>query len=75
MPQTITHKGKLVRISPRNPRRLEESRDGGRAWLLVTERPFAFLDITDCGNEILARTSAGLYASTNGGRAWTLRRL
>ncbi|MGN0834240.1 MAG: hypothetical protein ACI4QA_00205 [Candidatus Spyradosoma sp.] len=69
----ITHKGKLVRISPRNPRRLEESRSGGRAWTLVTERPFTFIDITDCGNEILAQTSAGLYASTSGGRTWTLR--
>lgn len=56
------------------------STDGGTTWTQHCTTPFVgqgFYDLTvdpADSNHLLAATTGGLYVSTNGGAAWTLRR-
>lgn len=66
----------LLRISPKDSRKLEYSNNDGRSWhtryngLSSTGE---FEDLKENGREILAATSKGLFYSTNGGRSWHKR--
>lgn len=76
MAQMIVREKEMLRISPKDSRILESSRDDGRTW----SRRFGgltnvgeFSELTDAGKEILAQTSRGLFYSKNDGRTWTKR--
>lgn len=76
MAQMIVREKEMLRISPKDSRILESSRDDGRTW----NRRFGgltnvgeFSELTDAGKEILAQTSKGLFYSKNDGRTWTKR--
>ena len=75
MPQLIQHGREMIRISPRDARKLEFSVNGGRIWQTrcISTIYGKFLDLNDCGSEILAQTEKGLYASRNDGRTWLRR--
>ena len=76
MAQMIVREKEMLRISPKDSRILESSRDDGRTW----SRRFGgltnvgeFSELTDAGKEILAQTSRGLFYSKNDGITWTKR--
>ena len=76
MPMMIDLGKELLRINPKDPKKLEFSSNGGRMWMnrfsgvsYVGE----FKDLVDAGKELLATTSQGLFFSTNGGRMWMRR--
>ncbi|MBR5622208.1 MAG: hypothetical protein IKW49_03375 [Opitutales bacterium] len=75
MPQLIQHGREMIRISPRDARKLEFSVNGGCIWQTrcISTIYGKFLDLNDSGNEILAQTEKGLYASNNAGRTWLRR--
>ena len=51
------------------------STSGGRAWLLRAASYKDFVELQDCGKELLATTADGhIYYSTSAGRAWLRRR-
>lgn len=71
MPQMIRHGSELIRISDRNPAQLEYSKNDGRTRIMLcsgTTSVGEFIDLTDNGREILAKTTRGLFYSKNGGR-------
>lgn len=76
MPLMIVLKNELLRISPKDARKLEFSVNNGQTWL---PRYFAgsnigeFKDLVDNGKELLATTSVGLCFSVNGGKVWLRR--
>ena len=71
----IIKDGEMIRISPKDSKKLEYSTTNGRSW--STRFPGAsmgaFLNLTDAGKEILAQTEKGLYYSTTKGRSWSKR--
>ena len=75
MSQMINRGKELIRISPKDPNKLEYSTNDGRSWMTrySGSTPGRFEDLTDNGKEILATTSKGLYYSTNDGRSWMKR--
>lgn len=69
--------GELIRICPTNTSRLEFSTNQGKIWQLrynASSYMGRFIDLMDCGNELLATTDKGLYYSTTDGRTWNLRK-
>lgn len=76
MPQMIRVGKKLIRISPRDPIKLEYSLNEGRIWQSLCHGAAygKFVDLFfEGGNEILAQTEKGLYFSRNEGRVWSRR--
>lgn len=75
MSQMINRGKELIRISPKDPNKLEFSTNDGRSWMTRYSGSSSgrFEDLTDNGKEILATTSKGLYFSTNDGRSWMKR--
>ena len=51
------------------------STSGGRSWLVRSPSHKDFVELQDCGKEILATTADGhIYYSTSAGRSWLRRR-
>lgn len=51
------------------------STTAGRSWIRRSAQQTNFIDLQDCGKEILATTGDGhLYYSTTAGRSWVKRR-
>lgn len=76
MPTIISRGRELIRISPKDNKRLEYSTNGGVYWntrFAGQSRLGTFYDLMDSGREILATTSEGLFYSTNNGQTWQLR--
>lgn len=75
MSQMIIKDGEMIRISPKDSKKLEYSTTNGRSWSTRFQGASmgAFLDLTDAGKEILAQTEKGLYYSTTKGRSWSKR--
>lgn len=74
MSQIITRGKELIRISPKDNKKLEKSTNGGVSWTSKFGGSSAvgeFQDLTDIGKEILGTTSKGLFKSTNDGISWT----
>lgn len=71
----INRGGELIRISPKDPDKLEYSTNDGRSWMTRYSGGSAgrFEDLTDNGKEILAMTSKGLYYTRDEGRSWMKR--
>lgn len=74
---TMINRGKeLIRISPKDSKKLEYSTNSGRFWSTRYSGSSAtaeFQDLTDNGKEILGITSKGLFYSTSEGRTWSKR--
>jgi hypothetical protein len=67
---------KLLRINPKDARKLEYSTNGGRVWITIFNGMSAvgtFQDLLANGKELLATTDKGLFYSTNEGRVWIKR--
>ena len=76
MPQMISYGGELIRISPRDNKKLEYSRNKGLTWSTRCSGSCnygGFLDLMDNGNELLATTEKGLFYSKNKGLTWSRR--
>ena len=76
MPQTLSRGKQLIRICPRDAKKIEYSTDGGRSWATrfsgyswIGE----FRELIDNGNEIIAQTTKGICYSTDEGRSWNMR--
>lgn len=73
---SMINKGKeIIRISPKQPSKIEYSSNDGRTWSTrCSSSAYGdFSDLVDNGKEILGTTSKGLYYSTNDGRTWSKR--
>ena len=77
MPQMINYGGELIRISPKDNKRLEYSRNNGLTWSARcsgSSNYGKFMDLMDNGKEMLATTEKGLFYSTNKGVTWSVRK-
>ena len=74
MPKMITLGSELIRINPAK-NTIEVSINGGRFWTTRSTQTACgtFVDLLPYGNELLAVTSKGIFASTNQGRFWVAR--
>jgi hypothetical protein len=75
MSQLIIKEGEMIRINPKDSKKLEYSKNNGRSWSTRFSGSSigAFYDLNDAGNEILAQTDKGLYFSKTNGRNWAKR--
>lgn len=76
MSQMINLGDELLRISPKDNRKLEYSVNDGRTWSTRyhgSNSVGEFEDLMDNGDEILANTEKGLFYSKNEGRMWNRR--
>lgn len=76
MSQMLNRGKELIRISPKDSKKLEYSTNDGRSWITRysgSSSQGTFQDLTDNGKEILATTEKGLFYSTNDGRSWIRR--
>ena len=63
MPQMISYGGELIRISPKDSKKLEYSKNNGLSWNARcggSGNYGKFIDLMDNGKEILATTEKGL---------------
>ncbi len=77
MSQMIKYGGELIRIKPKDNRRLEYSNNNGSTFYERCSGSGVygnFIELMDNGPEILAITDVGLFYSTNSGGTWYLRR-
>lgn len=76
MPQMIKYGDELIRISPKDNKKIEFSRNNGMTWITRCNNNSTggFLDLMDNGTELLATTQKGLYFSRNKGLSWILRK-
>ena len=77
MPIMIKRDKEMIRISPKDSKKIEYSTNQGRSWILRycgSVNQGSFIDLMDAGKEIIGTTDRGLYYSTNEGRSWILRR-
>ena len=73
----IKYSGELIRISPKDSKKLECSKNNGLSWNLRcggSNNYGKFLDLIDNGREMLAATEKGLFYSTNKGVSWNIRK-
>lgn len=76
MPTMIMKGKELIRVNPKDSKKIEYSTNEGRTWHSRFGGGSAqgdFNDLVDNGKEILATTSKGLFYSTNEGRTWHKR--
>ena len=76
MAQILNRGKELIRISPKDSRKLDCSINDGRTWtgrFYGNASTGSFIDLTDNGKEILATTDKGLFYSINEGRTWNRR--
>lgn len=75
MNEMILFGGKMIRINPKDAKRLEYSNNQGKSWqtLFSGGSPGEFKGLMDGGSELLAQTSKGLFYSKNDGKSWQKR--
>jgi hypothetical protein len=76
MSTMINYEKELIRISPKDSKKIEVSTNDGRTWNSRyggSSLQGNFQDLTDNGKEILATTEKGLFVSKNAGRTWNKR--
>lgn len=75
MNEMILFGGKMIRINPKDAKRLEYSNSQGKSWqtLFSGGSPGEFKGLMDGGSELLAQTSKGLFYSKNDGKSWQKR--
>lgn len=73
----MINRGKeMIRISPKDNRKIEYSTNQGRNWWMRyggSLNTGSFSDLMDAGKEILGTTDKGLFYSPNEGKNWYLR--
>lgn len=77
MPIMINRGKEMLRISPKDSKKIEYSTNQGRSWIARysgSSSTGAFSDLMDAGKEILGTTDKGLFYSTNDGRSWICRK-
>ena len=77
MPIMINRGKEMLRISPKDSKKIEYSANQGRSWIVRysgSSNTGAFSDLMDAGKEILGTTDKGLFYSTNDGRSWICRK-
>ena len=77
MPQMINYASELIRISPKDSKKLEYSKNNGLSWNPRCNGSCSygkFMDLMDNGKELLATTEKGLFYSTNKGLSWNIRK-
>ena len=77
MPIMINRGKEMLRISPKDSKKIEYSTNQGRTWTVRyngSSSAGTFCDLMDAGKEILGTTDKGLYYSTNDGRTWSCRK-
>ena len=77
MPQMINYGGELIRISPKDSKKLEYSKNNGLTWSQRCGGSSIcgkFVDLMENGNELLATTEKGLFYSKNKGLTWSVRK-
>ena len=68
MPIMINRGKEMLRISPKDSKKIEYSANQGRSWIVRysgSSNTGAFSDLMDAGKEILGTTDKGLFYSTN----------
>lgn len=76
MSTMISYEKELIRISPKDAKKIEVSTNDGRTWNSRyggSSIQGNFQDLTDNGKEILATSEKGLFVSKNAGRTWNKR--
>lgn len=76
MSTMLNREKELLRICPKDARKIEYSTNDGRSWsprYSSNSSVGEFEDLTDNGKEILATTEKGLFYSTNECRSWNRR--
>lgn len=77
MPTMINLGKEMLRISPKDSKKLEYSTTQGRSWILRYPGNNSignFQDLMDAGKELIGTTDKGLLYSTTQGRLWILRK-
>ena len=77
MSRMINYGGELIRISPKDNKKLDFSRNNGLSWnhrFTSNDSVGKFLDLMDNGDEMLATTDKGLFYSRNKGVSWNARK-
>ena len=77
MPIMINRGKEILRISPKDSKKIEYSTNQGRTWMIRyngSSNVGSFIDLMDSGREIFGITDNGLFYSTNDGRTWMLRK-
>ncbi|MES4921144.1 hypothetical protein ABVC70_04235 [Hoylesella timonensis] len=77
MPTMINLGKEMLRISPKDSKKLEYSTTQGRSWILRYPSNNSignFQDLMDAGKELIGTTDKGLFYSTTQGRSWILRK-
>lgn len=77
MPIMINRGKEILRISPKDSKKIEYSTNQGRTWMIRyngSSNVGPFIDLMDSGREIFGTTDNGLFYSTNDGRTWMLRK-
>ncbi len=72
----INYGGELIRISPKDSKKLEYSKNKGLTWSTRCSGSGncgKFLDLMDNGSELLATAEKGLFYSKNKGLTWSKR--
>ena len=77
MPILIQKGKEMIRISPKDNKKIEFSVNQGRTWMTRycgSINTGSFVDLMDSGKEILGTTDKGLFFTVNEGRTWMLRK-
>ena len=77
MPTMISLGSEMLRINPKDNKKLEYSTNKGLTWhprFGGNSGVGVFSDLMDAGKEILGTTDKGLFYSTNKGLAWHVRK-
>lgn len=77
MPIMINRGKEMLRISPKDSKKIEFSTTQGRSWFIRyngSPNTGSFIDLMDSGKEILGTTDKGLFYSNTDGKTWHLRR-
>lgn len=77
MPIMINREKEMLRISPKDSKKIEYSTNQGRTWIVRysgSSNTGAFSDLMDAGKEILGTINKWLYYSANDGRTWICRK-
>lgn len=76
MSQMIKYNGMLYRIDPKNPKKLQYSKNNGLSWYVRYTATFSmgeFVELMDNGDELFVTTTKGMYISKNGGLSFIRR--
>ena len=77
MPIMINREKEMLRISPKDSKKIEYSTNQGRTWIVRysgSSNTGAFSDLMDARKKMRGTINKWLYYSTNDGRTWICRK-